>query len=181
DGRVGGVGVIRPQRLAHHRGRCDPPEGVVGITEMLKPVALLGRVGRGPARAGTEGVEVLVHREVAQRVRGAVQVADAHAPAQDARGLVEGGRDVVGYLLLPIAGRIGASNEKKDSKHRDRESRVFRTPLARKGGRCAGPPVPTWAFTFAGGVPCLVASPWRRSSLPPRPPRPPPPVSTALR
>src|SRR5947209_6606466 len=51
---------------------------------MLKPLALLGRVGGGPAGAGPERVQVLVHAEVAQRVGGAVYVRDAHVAAEGA-------------------------------------------------------------------------------------------------
>src|SRR5438034_8104998 len=78
DGRVGGIWVVGAQPLAHHGRTGDAFERVVRILQVLKPLALLSRVGGGPAGAGTECVQVLVDVEVAQCVGGAVHVADAH-------------------------------------------------------------------------------------------------------
>src|SRR5207249_11264159 len=64
DGRVGGIWVAGSQPLAHHSRTGDALERVVRILQVLKPLALLGRVGGGPARAGAERVQVLVYVEV---------------------------------------------------------------------------------------------------------------------
>ena len=106
DGRVGRVRVVREPMGVHHRGRGDALESVVGILQMLKPVPLLGRVDGRPAGSRAEGVQILVHVEVAERVRRPVHVADPHVPGEHGGGLVEGRRDAVGDLLLPVPGGV---------------------------------------------------------------------------
>src|SRR2546422_2062258 len=117
DGRVGRMRVVGAQPLAHHGRTGDAFERVVRILQVLKPLALLGRVGGGPARAGTEGVQVLVYGEVAQRVGGAVHITDAHVAREHAGRLVQRRRDPIGDLLLPIARGIPGYEHKKKGEH----------------------------------------------------------------
>src|SRR5437764_10540186 len=84
---------------------------------MLKPVALLGRVDRRPAGAGAEGVQVLVNVEIAQRVRRPVDVVDPNVPREDSRRLVEGRRDAIGNLLLPVTGGVAGGEEQDNWEH----------------------------------------------------------------
>ena len=126
DGRVGGVGVIGPERLTHHGGAGDALEGVVRVLQVLKPLALLGRVGRGPAGAGAEGVQILVDVEIAQRVGGAVHIADAHVAGEHARRLVQRCGDLIRDLLLPVGGRVAGDEQKNEGEHGGGEATAAR-------------------------------------------------------
>ena len=59
-----------------------------------------------PAGAGTEGVQVLVHVELAQRVGRVVHVHQRAGGTQPLPGLVERGDDGVRGALLPVAGGV---------------------------------------------------------------------------
>src|SRR5438094_5977435 len=114
---------------------------------MLKPVALLARVDRRPAGAGAEGVQVLVNVEIAQRVRRPVDVVDPNVPREDSRRLVEGRRDAIGNLLLPVTGGVAGGEEQDNWEHGGGEAtsgwtewgalraRVLRTQLGRDSRR----------------------------------------------
>src|SRR5437868_1577033 len=135
DRRVGRVRVVGSQLPAHERGGRDPLERVVRIHEVLKPLALLGGVGGGPARPRPERVQVLMHVEVAQRGRGAVDVADPLPPRQHAGRLVEGRGDAVADLLLPVARRVAGQKKKKEGRERWHKDREATQRGARRGGR----------------------------------------------
>src|SRR5207249_12255222 len=66
--RVRGVRIVRRAHLPHHRRSADALERIVGVLEVLEPVAPLRGVGRRPARARPERVQVLVDEELAQRI-----------------------------------------------------------------------------------------------------------------
>src|SRR6266571_6711593 len=100
---------------------------------MLKPLALLGRVGGGPAGAGAERVQVLVHGEVAQRVGGAVYVRDAHVAGEHARRLVERRGDLISDLLLPVRGCVAGAEYKEERDHGGGEATAG--PVRWGGGR----------------------------------------------
>src|SRR5439155_5090498 len=68
DGRVGSIRVVGSERSPHYSRAGDPLERVVRVLHVLKPLALLDRVGGGPAGAGAERVQILVNVEVTQRV-----------------------------------------------------------------------------------------------------------------
>ena len=97
----------------------DPFERVIGIPHVLKAHAAFRRVGRGPARAGTERIQVLMDVEIAQGVGRLIHVLDADIAAEHAARLVEGGDDLVRHPLLPV-GRID-----RDGKHGPGISRVL--------------------------------------------------------
>ncbi len=117
DGRVAGIRVIGSERLAHQRRARDPLERVVRVLHVLKPLALLGRVGGGPAGAGAERVQVLVHVEVTQRIGGAVQVRDARVTGEHTRRLVERRGDLIRDALLPVEGGIAGYKKEKEREH----------------------------------------------------------------
>src|ERR671935_1453406 len=94
-----GRSSITSELAAADAGGRDALERVVRIAQVLEALALLGRVGGGPARPRPKRVQVLMHIEVAQRGRRAVDVADPLPPRQDAGGLVERGGDAVADLL----------------------------------------------------------------------------------
>ena len=71
---------------------------------MLEPLAPFGGIDSGPARAGTERIEILVDVEVAQRVRRLIHIVNADAPAQHTARFVERGGDLVGDALLKVCG-----------------------------------------------------------------------------
>ena len=98
---------------------------------MLKPLALLGRVGGGPAGARAERVQVLVHVEVTQRIGGAVQVRDARVAGEHTRRLVERRGDLIRDALLPIDGGISGYKKEKEREHGGGEATAGR---ARWGG-----------------------------------------------
>ena len=93
------------------------PNRTTRIFAALPLLALLGRVGGGPARAGTERVQVLVHVEVAQRVGRAVHIADAHVAREHTGRLVQRRGDPIRDLLLPIARGIPGYEHKKKGEH----------------------------------------------------------------
>src|SRR5437016_3382324 len=110
DGRVGGIRVVGSPCRAHDGRAGDALERVVRVLQVLKPLALLGRIGGGPAGAGPEGIEVLVDVEIAQRVRRPVHIADPRVAGEHARRLVQGRGDLIRELLLPVGGCV-AGNE----------------------------------------------------------------------
>src|SRR5260221_11639947 len=110
---------------------------------MLKPVALLGRVGGGPAGAGAERVQVLVHGEVAQRVGGAVHIAYAHVPSEHARRLVQRRGDPIRDLLLPIGGGITGYKKEEEGEHGGGEATARQRPETGQRGAGAGTPSPS--------------------------------------
>ena len=126
DRGVGGVGVVGQPALPHHRRASDALERVVGVFEMLESVALLRRVDRGPAGSGAEGVQVLVDVEIMQRIGGAVHVADAHMPREHPGRLVQGSRDAIRDLLLPVARGIAGCEQKEDWEHGGGEATASR-------------------------------------------------------
>src|SRR6185312_10879600 len=117
DGRVGGIRIIGSQRLARHGRVGDPLEGIVRVLHVLKSLAPLGRVGGGPAGAGAERVQVLVHVEVAQRVGRAVHVTDTHVAGEHAGRLVQRRGDLIRDVLLPVGGGVARDENEKQGKH----------------------------------------------------------------
>src|SRR5205085_466203 len=72
---------------------------------------------------------------VAQRGRGAVDVADPLPPRQHAGRLVEGRGDAVADLLLPVARRVAGQKKKKEGRERWHKDREATQQGARRGGR----------------------------------------------
>src|SRR5205085_2214132 len=87
------------------------------------------------ARPRPERVRVLMYVEVAQRGRGAVDVADPLPPREHAGRLVEGGGDAVADLLLPVARRVAGQKKKKQGRERWHRDREATQQGARRGGR----------------------------------------------
>src|SRR6266849_5209089 len=132
--RIGCERIIGRAPLAHHGRAGDSLERVVGILHVLKAHALLGGIGRGPARAGTKRIQILMNVEVVERVGRLIDVANPHFTAQHTARLIQRRGDLVRHSLLPI-GRIRWKNEEQEREHGVRESRVFWGRVARKGGR----------------------------------------------
>src|SRR5829696_6236788 len=95
DGAVRSERVLRVDcRTVELRRRREALVRVVGVTEMLKADAPLATVGGAPPGGGPEGVEVLVHVELSQRVRRVVDVLQRAYRVQEAGALVERRGDV---------------------------------------------------------------------------------------
>ena len=124
DRRIGSIRIVRLEVDPHHRRRRDPLERIVGVLHVLKPHASFRRIHRGPARAGTKGVQVLVDVEIAERVGRLIDVRDPHIAAQHTTRLVERGDDLVSDPLLPVS-RIRRDNDQQKREHGPGISRLY--------------------------------------------------------
>ncbi len=110
----------------HHLGIPLREIEAPALAPLAKPLALLGRVGGGPARARPESVQVLVDGEVAQRVGRAVHVADARVAGEHSRRLIQRRGDPICDLLLPVGGCVAGDEQKQEGKHGGGEATATR-------------------------------------------------------
>src|SRR2546427_5049588 len=101
---MGVIGIIGRALLAYDGLRRNPLVGVVGILQVLKSHALLGGISRGPARAGTERIQVLVDAKVVQRIGRLIHVKNVRFTREEAAAFIERGGDLIRDALLPIGG-----------------------------------------------------------------------------
>jgi len=119
----------------------------VGIRQVLEPHAAFVRIDRAPRGAGPEGIQVLMKKQLAQRIGRVVPVHERAGRMHRRGGLVEPRDDAVGDVLLPVSGgiarrwrsrlgseTISAGRPGDDSAERENEGRAATATPGRQRG-----------------------------------------------